>query len=80
MNDSQIEDRPDSGKEWSEMDLYDLAITVRMDNSVEFIASFLCRSPHEVRDKLAELERSGDLRRLIERISAFIAIDEDELY
>jgi hypothetical protein len=49
MNDSQIEDRPDSGKEWSEMDLYDLALTVRMDNSVEFIASFLRRSPREVR-------------------------------
>ena len=80
MNDSQIEDRPDSDKEWSEMDLYDLAITVRMDNSVEFIASFLRRSPREVRDKIAELERSGDLRRLIERISAFIAIDEDELF
>ena len=80
MNDSQIEGRPDSGKEWSEMDLYDPAITVRMDNSVEFIASFLRRSPREVRDKIAELEQSGDLRRLIERISAFIAIDEDELF
>jgi hypothetical protein len=57
-----------------------LAITVRMDNSVEFIASSLRRSPREVRDKLAELEQSGDLRRLVERISAFIAIDEDELF
>lgn len=80
MSDSQIEDRLDSGKEWSEMDLCDLAITVRMDNSVEFIASFLRRSPREVRDKIADLERSGDLKRLIQRISAFIAIDEDELF
>lgn len=62
------------------MDLCDLAITVRMDNSVEFIASFLRRSPREVRDKIADLERSGDLKRLIQRISAFIAIDEDELF
>jgi hypothetical protein len=59
---------------------YDLAIAVRMDNSAEFIASFLRRSPREVRDKIAELERSGDLRRLIERIAAFIAIDEDDLF
>ena len=75
------DDRPDlnTGKEWSEIDLFDLAITVRMKNSVEFIAMFLGRSRREVRDKIAELERSGELGRLIERIEAFLAIDYGDL-
>ena len=64
-----------TGKGWSEMDLFDLAITVRMKNSIEFIAIFLGRSRREVRDKIAELKRSGELGRLIERIEAFLAID-----
>jgi len=71
------DDLPDlnTGKEWSEVDLFDLAITVRMKNSIEVIAMFLCRSRCEVRDKIAELERSGELARLIARIEAFLAID-----
>jgi hypothetical protein len=75
------DDRPDTntGKEWSEMDLFDLAITVRMTNSIEFIAMFLGRSRREVRSKIAELERSGELGRLIERIEAFLAIDHRNL-
>ena len=67
------DDWPDlnTGNEWSEMDLFDFAITVRTKNSIEFIAIFLGRSRREVRDKIAELERSGKLGRLIERIEAF---------
>src|SRR5215467_6012076 len=64
-----------TGKGWSEMDLFDLAITVRMKNSIEFIAIFLGWSRREVRDKIAELKQSGELGRLIERIEAFLAID-----
>jgi hypothetical protein len=68
-----------TGKVWSEMDLFDLALTVRMKNSIEFIAMFLGRSRREVRRKIAELERSGELGRLIERIEAFLAIDHCDL-
>jgi len=70
------DDQPDlnTGKEWSEEDLLELAITVRMKNSLEFIATFLRRSSCEVRDKIAELEQSGELARLIKRVEAFIAI------
>jgi hypothetical protein len=71
------DNQPDlnSGKEWSEEDLLDLAITVRMKNSLKFIATFLGRSQREVRDKLAELEQSGELARLIERVEDFLAIN-----
>jgi hypothetical protein len=72
MNESDIEDRPDlnTGKEWSEMDLFDLANSVRLNQPVEEIAMFVCRSRREVRDKMAELERSGELARLIEEAAA----------
>jgi hypothetical protein len=75
------DDRPDlnTGNEWSEMDVSDLAITVRMNNSVEFMAMFLGRSRREVLDKIAELSRSAELGRLIERIEAFLAIDYGDL-
>jgi len=68
MNDSDVEDRPDlnTGKEWSEIDLFDLANSVRRKNPIEEIAMFLCRSRREVRDKIAELEQSGELSRRIE--------------
>jgi hypothetical protein len=68
MDEPDIEDRLDlnSGKEWSEMDLFDLANNVRLKNPIEEIASFLCRSRREVREKIAELERSGELARRIE--------------
>jgi len=58
-----IDDTPDanSGQPWSEMDLSDLADCVRLRQAVEEIATFLCRSRREVRDKIAELEQSGEL-------------------
>jgi hypothetical protein len=72
MNETDIDDRPDrnTGKEWSEMDLFDLGNSVRLKNSIEEIAMFLCRSGREVRDKIAELERSGELARRIEQTAA----------
>jgi hypothetical protein len=72
MNESGIEDGLDlnSGKEWSGMDLFDLANSVRLKNSIEEIAMFLCRSQREVREKIAELERSGELAWRIEETAA----------
>jgi hypothetical protein len=72
MNDSDIEDRPDlnAGKEWSEMDLFDLANSVRLKNLIEEIAMFLCRSQREVREKIAELEQSDELAGRIEETAA----------
>src|SRR5262249_56979904 len=54
---TDIEDRLDlnSGKAWSEMDLFDLANSIRVKTAVEEIARFLCRSGREVREKIAEL-------------------------
>ena len=40
-------------------------------------ASFTCRSPREIRDKIAELERSGELPQLIEK-AAMEAVDESD--
>ena len=72
MNETDIEDRPDlnTGKEWSEMDLFDLANSVRLNNPIEEIASFLCRSQREVREKIADMERSGELARRVEETAA----------
>jgi hypothetical protein len=72
MSETDIEDRLDlsSGMEWSEMDLFDLPNGVRLKNPIEEIAMFLCRSRREVRDKIAELERSGELARRIEEAAA----------
>jgi hypothetical protein len=72
MEETEIEDRLDlnSGTPWSEMDLFDLANCVRLKDPVEKIASFLCRSRREVRQKIAELERSGELARRIEETAA----------
>jgi hypothetical protein len=50
-----------SGKPWSEIDLCDLADCLSLNQSVEEIATFLCRSRDEVRDKIAEQEQSGEL-------------------
>jgi predicted transcriptional regulator len=52
------------------MDLFDLANSVRLKNPIEEIAMFLCRSQREVREKIAELERSGELARRIEETAA----------
>jgi hypothetical protein len=72
MKQSDADDRPNlnSGQEWSEIDLFDLANCVRLNNPIEEIADFLCRSRREVREKLAELERSGELARRIEEAAA----------
>ena len=73
-----IENRPDmnSGEKWSEMDLLDLANCIRLNDPVER-CSFMCRSRREIREKIAELERSGKLLGLIEEAAAE-AVDEPE--
>jgi hypothetical protein len=72
MSENDIDGRLDmnAGKEWSEMDLFDLANSVRLNKPVEEIAMFLCRSRREVRGQIAELERSGELARRIEETAA----------
>ena len=74
-----LENRADmnTGKKWSQMDLLDLANCIRLNDPVEEIASFMCRSRREIRDKIAELERSGELPGLIEKAAAE-AVDEPE--
>src|SRR5260370_16789954 len=74
-----IENRTDmnTGKKWSQMDLLDLANCIRLNDPVEEIASFMYRSRREIRDKIAELERSGELPGLIEKAAAE-AVDEPE--
>jgi hypothetical protein len=56
MSQPDIEDRPDlnTGTKWSEMDLLDLGNCVRLNQPVEEIASFMCRSRREIRDKIAD--------------------------
>jgi hypothetical protein len=67
MSSDNIEDRPDlnTGKPWSEMELFDLANCVRLRQRVEEIAGFLRRSRREVREKIAELQQSGELARRV---------------
>ena len=66
-----------TSEKWSQMDLLDLANCIRLNDPVEEIASFVCRSRREIRDKIAELERSGELPGLIEKATAE-AVDEPE--
>ena len=72
MTQSDSDDRPDlnTGKKWSEMDLFDLANCVTLKEPIEEIAGFLCRSRREVQEKIAELERSGELARRIAAAAA----------
>jgi hypothetical protein len=72
MSQPDIEDRPDlnTGKPWSEMDLFDLANSVRLGDPVEEIAGFMCRSRREVRDKIAELEQTGELEKRVAKAAA----------
>jgi hypothetical protein len=74
-----IENRPDlnTGTKWSEMDLLELGNCVRLSQPVDEIAGFMCRSRREIRDKIAELQRSGELARLVER-AAREAVDEPD--
>jgi hypothetical protein len=43
---------------WSEMDLVDLGHMLTREMPIKEIASYLCRSPAEVRDKIAALGRA----------------------
>jgi hypothetical protein len=72
MSQPDIEDTPDlnTGKPWSEMDLFDLANSVRLGDPIDEIAGFLCRSRREVRDKIAELKQSGELDRRAQETAA----------
>jgi len=63
--DTKDQDDPNPGSPWSEMDLFDLANCVRLKQSVEEIADFLCRPVSEVHDKIVELDRSGELERRV---------------
>jgi hypothetical protein len=56
---SDREPNLNEGKPWSEMDLVDLRNAIGFGRSVEDIADFLCRSEHEVRQKIAELEANA---------------------
>jgi hypothetical protein len=47
---------------WSELDIRDLQDALRRRETVEEIATFLCRDADEVRSKIAELERRMGLR------------------
>jgi hypothetical protein len=73
-----LENRADmnTGRKWSQMDLLDLANCVRLNDPVEEI---VCRSRREIRDKIAELERSGELPGLIEKAAAEAVDEPDEL-
>ena len=44
-----------SGKPWSEMDLFDLRNSLAHGERVREVADFLCRDEAEVRDKMIEL-------------------------
>ena len=44
-----------SGKEWSEMDIEDLASSLAYGRTVAEVADFLCRDEDEVREKMKEL-------------------------
>ena len=70
--DTDGEDRPDlnTGNPWSGMDLFDLANSVRLRQSLEEIATFLCRSRREVHEKIAELEQTGELERRVAEAAA----------
>jgi hypothetical protein len=43
---------------------------VRLGDTIDEIAGFLCRSRREVRDKIAELKQSGELERRVREIAA----------
>jgi hypothetical protein len=75
-----IENRPDlnTGEKWSEMDLLDLGNCVRLNDPIEEIAGFMCRSRREVRDKIAELEQSSELAHLVEKAASEAVEEPDE--
>jgi hypothetical protein len=69
-----------SGTPWAEEEVFDLANCIRLNQPIEEIANFLCRSRREVREKVAELERTGELRQLVDKAAAYadtgISIEE----
>jgi hypothetical protein len=66
------DDRPNlnSDTPWSEVEAFDLANCIRLNQSIAEIANFLCRSRREVRDKIAELERTGELPWFVDEAAA----------
>jgi len=48
-----IENRPDMniGKKWLQMDVLDLANCIRLNDPVEEIASFMCRSRRQIQNR-----------------------------
>ena len=44
-----------TGKPWSEIDLFDLQNGLERGGSIEEIADFLCRTTQEVEEKMREL-------------------------
>jgi hypothetical protein len=66
MNTADDEPNLNTGQPWSEMVLLDLANCVRLNQPIEEIADFMCRSRREIREKIAELQESGALAGLIE--------------
>jgi hypothetical protein len=63
-----------NGRKWT---FWTSPICIRLNDPVEEIASFMCRSRREIREKIAELERSGELPGLIEKAAAEV-VDEPE--
>jgi hypothetical protein len=60
-----------SGTPWAEVEVFDLANCTRLNQPIEEIANFLCRSRREVREKVAELKRTGGLRELVDKAAAY---------
>jgi hypothetical protein len=54
-----------SGKERSEMDVADLRQFMRLGESIEETADFLCRDAEKVREKQVELRRSDRKRQAL---------------
>ena len=77
---NSIENQPDlnTGKAWSDMDLWDLANCVRLNDPGEEIAAFMCRSRQEIRDKIGELESPGELNRWMGKAAAEVVVEPDE--
>ena len=75
-----IETRPDlnTGEAWSDIDLWDLANCVRLNDPIEEIAEFMCRSRQEIREKLTELESSGELNRWMGKAAAEVVVEPDD--
>jgi hypothetical protein len=69
-----------SGTPWAEVEVFELANCIRLNQPIGEIANFLCRARREVREKIAELDRTGELRQLVDKAAAYadtgISIEE----